>query len=322
MISCLIYGTGKTAERYYYLLNHNYIRIIAYIDGDKNKYGKCLNGCLIDNPENIKKYMFNYILILSDFYQEIHEQLVSNYNIPNHLIIDLPSIIESRSRTILLNQYLRYQDGYHYGIEVGGANAPAVLWDKQICIKQVDICDHRIKSDAYTELKVPLVPIDIIDNGEELNCIENKSLDFIIANHFIEHCRNPIGTLRNFLKKLKINGLVFMAIPDKRYTFDKKRGLTSFQHLVEDDKNPSIERDLFHCFDKNSKLFTKDEWTKVKKLLSSTELHYHVWDANMWIQFITSTQAYLNHIFSIECVGNFDNQIGYSEILCILKKQI
>jgi predicted SAM-dependent methyltransferase len=61
-----------------------------------------------------------------------------------------------------------------------------------------------------------LVPIDVIDNGETLSTVEDDSLDFIVANHFLEHCENPIGAIRNHLKKIKPGGDSFLHNPGKK----------------------------------------------------------------------------------------------------------
>jgi hypothetical protein len=52
---------------------------------------------------------------------------------------------------------------------------------------------------------------------------------------FFEHCENPIGTIRNHLKKVKTGKILFFVIPEKPYTFDTERALTEFNHLVDDD---------------------------------------------------------------------------------------
>ncbi len=76
--------------------------------------------------------------------------------------------------------------------------------------------------------------LDVIDDGEKLVTFENDSVDFVIANHFLEHTEDPIGTLKNFLRVLRPGGKIFMAIPDMRFTFDKNRARTPLAHLIRD----------------------------------------------------------------------------------------
>ena len=67
----------------------------------------------------------------------------------------------------------------------------------------------------YPELAgYDLINVDIIDDGENLLLIADSLVDFVIANHMIEHCQNPIGTIKQHLRVLKPNGILYMAVPD------------------------------------------------------------------------------------------------------------
>ena len=44
-----------------------------------------------------------------------------------------------------------------------------------------------------------LTPVDVVDDGEKLLTIAEESQDFIVANHFLEHCENPIRTIETHL---------------------------------------------------------------------------------------------------------------------------
>ncbi len=88
-----------------------------------------------------------------------------------------------------------------------------------------------------------LAEVDVVDDGEELQAIENGSQDFIVANHFLEHTGDPIGTIVTHLGKLRPGGVLFYAVPDKRFTFDFRRETTSLEHLVRDhEEGPEASR--------------------------------------------------------------------------------
>jgi len=54
----------------------------------------------------------------------------------------------------------------------------------------------------YPELSAyNLVEPDILDDGETLSSISDDSVDFVIANHMIEHCQKSL--VENFLRVLK-----------------------------------------------------------------------------------------------------------------------
>jgi SAM-dependent methyltransferase len=56
--------------------------------------------------------------------------------------------------------------------------------------------------------------------------------DYVIASHVFEHLPNPIGWLLEIESLLVPGGVVSLAIPDKRYTFDLARRLTTVGDLL------------------------------------------------------------------------------------------
>lgn len=122
------------------------------------------------------------------------------------------------------------------GIEIGALHNPLDISGLPVTkIRYVDrLTADGLRKEYPDLINAKLVKVDIIDDGEVLGKIENETLDFIIANHLIEHTRDPIGTITNWLSKLRRDGIIFMAVPDKRYTFDVKRELTPLHHLAAD----------------------------------------------------------------------------------------
>jgi 2-polyprenyl-3-methyl-5-hydroxy-6-metoxy-1,4-benzoquinol methylase len=120
------------------------------------------------------------------------------------------------------------------GVEIGALHKP-VKTNKGVVVKYVDYKSTKENRARYPELaEERIVETDIVDNGFFLKKIKNHSLDFVIANHFLEHSPDPIGTLYTLQKKLKPGGLLFMAVPilDKNYDFGRQ--LTTFRHLAKD----------------------------------------------------------------------------------------
>jgi len=88
-----------------------------------------------------------------------------------------------------------------------------------------------------------------MDDGEVLGSIPDGSLDFVVANHMIEHTGDPIGTLRHWLQKLCPDGVVYFTVPDKRVGWDVNRPLTTIAHLLADyhsDPAARRQRDRAH----------------------------------------------------------------------------
>jgi ubiquinone/menaquinone biosynthesis C-methylase UbiE len=74
----------------------------------------------------------------------------------------------------------------------------------------------------YAELaEYELVAPDVIDDGERLAAFGDESQDFVIANHFIEHCEDPIEAVTNALRVLKPGGILYLE------------GLINVEHSIE-----------------------------------------------------------------------------------------
>ena len=121
-------------------------------------------------------------------------------------------------RSVIAKRFLKGE-----GIEIGALHHPLKL-PTNASVKYVDRLSNSELRIHYPELSnCDIVEVDIIDDGEKLSTIYSDSLDFIVANHMLEHCLNPIGTIRNHLKHIKRNGIIYYAVPDKIHSFDNKR---------------------------------------------------------------------------------------------------
>src|SRR4030042_546212 len=119
------------------------------------------------------------------------------------------------------------------GIEIGALKDPLKI-PKSSKVKYVDRMSVADLMKQYPLKEKDLVPVDIIDDGEQLESIDDSSLDFVIANHYLEHCQNPILALKNMFRVLRVNGILFLAIPDMNDTYDRDRIPTPFEHLLRD----------------------------------------------------------------------------------------
>jgi len=225
--------------------------------------------------------------------------------------------------------FLNQKDVHHFssslyingeGIKIGALHNP--LWVKSnVKVKYVDIKETTILKKTYPELKgKKLTKVDIVDDGEKLNTIKNNSLDFIICNHMLEHCQNPLGTIRNHLKKIKKGGYLYYTVPNKNHTFNIKRKLTTFDHLKKDDLEESKHSQKEHLTDWIKfveKLKNKKKIIEILKYLVKINynIHYHVWDEHTFLKFTTSLQSYLNQ--AIKIVHFIEND---KELVAILKK--
>lgn len=206
-------------------------------------------------------------------------------------------------------------------MEIGALHFPLRL-PSQAQVKYIDLFTKIKNENLYPDLKDEIiVETDITEDGETLETIPEETQDFIIANHFLEHCFNPIGAIRVHLSKLRNGGILFYALPNKIFTFDVDRPLTTFQHLVEEDSvGPEAAKsdhyeEWVHFVEKIS---DKKEIIKRAEELrkSKVRIHFHCWNSETLKDFFRRTKSYLDVKFQIEIfVDNF------SEILVILKKE-
>jgi predicted SAM-dependent methyltransferase len=182
------------------------------------------------------------------------------------------------------------------GIEIGALHVPLKV-PRTAKVSYVDYMKIPDLRKLYPELKsCKFVNVDIVDNGETLETIKDMSQDFVIANHFLEHCENPIGTFGNLVRVLRDGGILYLCLPDKRYTFDKERKVTLFEHLVRDyTKGPSLSR-MEHLRDWVVNVDHQSNEAQIKNRINeivSTKysFHYHVWTQDEMLEFLTQMKS-------------------------------
>ena len=214
------------------------------------------------------------------------------------------------------------------GLEIGALHSPTAVPDHA----HSRFVDRKPASELrkeYFELaELDLVEVDIVDDGELLTTIPDGSQAYIIANHFLEHCEDPIGTIGTHLSKLQPGGVLFYAVPDKRFTFDFRRPLTPLQHMIEDHElGPERSRRRHY---EEWTLLTPDQpaaegrpeferWAaeRAQKLeAEAASIHMHVWTQAGFLQLILHCRERSEEGFDIEAAV----QIG-PEFVVVLRKQ-
>jgi hypothetical protein len=79
-----------------------------------------------------------------------------------------------------------------------------------------------------------LVAVDLVLEHQTLAQAlgDRGPVDYIVASHVIEHLPDPVGWLNACAEALCEDGVLFLAIPDKRFSFDRLRSLTTTGDLV------------------------------------------------------------------------------------------
>ncbi|HVF56478.1 MAG TPA: methyltransferase domain-containing protein [Pyrinomonadaceae bacterium] len=191
------------------------------------------------------------------------------------------------------------------GIEIGALHLPLQV-PRRARVKYVDRMTTPELRRQYPELaSLPLVEPDILDNGEQLANVPDATQDFVIANHFVEHCQNPLHAVGNMLRVLKEGGILYLTIPDMRYTFDVDRPVTSVEHVLRDyDEGPEWSRRQHF-----------EEWVRfVSKVEDATEaekqvgdlmgmdysIHFHAWTQGEMFEILAALKKRMGIGFDIE----------------------
>ena len=120
------------------------------------------------------------------------------------------------------------------GLEIGPLHLPLRL-PAHARARYVDRMPVEDLRREYPELADwDLTPVDVIDDGEALTTIATETQDFIVANHFLEHCENPIATIETHLKKLKPGGSSSTRCRTSATRSTTGDRSTPLDHMIED----------------------------------------------------------------------------------------
>jgi predicted SAM-dependent methyltransferase len=216
-------------------------------------------------------------------------------------------------RSEIARRYLRGD-----GIEIGALHNPLAV-PAAAKVQYVDRMNVEQLRQHYPELaECPLVPVDILDDGERLTSIGDGSQDFIIANHFLEHCQDFIGTLKHFFRVLRPGGVLYAALPDKRYTFDHRRTVTPLEHHWADHlRGPEHSRcDHYVDYVRNvhPELNEEEANRRIEELLAKDySIHFHVWTQREMLAIFVDLQRHLPFEFELA-------QANGVEVIFVLRK--
>jgi SAM-dependent methyltransferase len=101
----------------------------------------------------------------------------------------------------------------------------------------------------------------------------DASYDFVMSSHMLEHSANPILVLAEWRRLLKPGGHLLLVLPDGRRTFDRRRPITTLEHLIDDFDQSTPESDRTH-FDEIAALHAEhSDREGLRKSLEHNETH-------------------------------------------------
>ena len=205
------------------------------------------------------------------------------------------------------------------GIEIGALHMPlpTPLGASVAYVDRLDVAGLR---KHYPELADCELKCDRVDDGEKLTTFADESLDFIIANHMLEHCENPIGTVRNHFQRLRSGGFLYYAIPSREHGFDSKRPLTTWDHLLQDDQLGAEASRAEHYLEYATfcdPMPSQEQCvTYARHLMAhSYSIHFHVWNEETFRAFLNKLQLHMSRAFTIA-----DFTVSGTEVIAVLRK--
>ena len=127
------------------------------------------------------------------------------------------------------------------GLEIGPLTAPLVTKEELKDQGEIFYLDHlstdELKEKYADDTSVDvekIIPVDFVcRDGNIVEATSSNTFDYIIASHVIEHAPNLLQFLTDIESILKPGGLCILIIPDKRFTFDLNRPVTTFGCVLE-----------------------------------------------------------------------------------------
>lgn len=206
------------------------------------------------------------------------------------------------------------------GLEIGAFEHPACL-PENCEVVYCDVISNEEAKAFFPEVNhTSLVSVDqIIDlDHEGLKIFEDRSQDFVIINHVIEHLFDPISAIVECFRVLRPNGFLILSVPDKRFTFDCNRPLTSNQDIFERVKRIPKEPNPVDYFDMLQFVHPEllDESAEVKedalKGFHRRREHLNIWTDQSFLSFIDEVlhQKKIKSILTNKVLSN-ENQFEF-----------
>ncbi len=148
--------------------------------------------------------------------------------------------------------------------------------------------------------------IDIQGDANALP-IRDAELDYLCSSHVLEHLADPMSALWEWTRVLRKGGMLYLVVPDKRFTFDEPRTLTSVDHILTDFLNgPTEERNREHIREfiydtdwrrlqpaaplenkENDQRMHFEHWVRVLESGEGLDIHFHTFTLESTIEILS-----------------------------------
>lgn len=138
-------------------------------------------------------------------------------------------------------------------------------------------------------------PVDVVDEAERLAKFGDETLDFVIANHVLEHTEDPVRALHTFLRVVRPGGILFLTLPDPRGTFDQERERTTVEHVLRDHREGPETSRRRHYEEWAIFIEGASDERVIADLVEryeaeGTRNHFHVWEPDTFLELLLALE--------------------------------
>ena len=173
------------------------------------------------------------------------------------------------------------------GLEIGALCAP-LLQKSEANVKYYDIFPKETLIEHFQEFYPgrTFVDVDFVARTRSLSeVLGDNKFDYFIANHVIEHIPDFIGFFKSVYESLNDGGKFFLAVPDRRFTFDYDRPETSAGHLIVDHEDHGTVDAAEHILD--SLIYHTEKlniyWSDIENQRYNFVHHHHIFNYETFI---------------------------------------
>jgi len=161
------------------------------------------------------------------------------------------------SSMISLPEVLRFIDPARPGLEIGPLDKP-LLTRPDFNVEYVDHLDRdglreKYSENPFVDVEEIIAPDYVTQNKPLSEIVGTDKYSYIVASHVIEHVPSLLGFFAECAEVLTDGGIISLVAPDKRYSFDITRRLSTFADIVsafiECRTSPSIRDICDHYFE-------------------------------------------------------------------------
>lgn len=128
----------------------------------------------------------------------------------------------------------------------------------------------------------------------------DDSLDYVVTSHVLEHVANPVAALVEWHRVLRSGGIMYLVVPDRRFTFDHPREPTEPEHMWADFTRSTTQSDATHI----DEFLDRVDWTRYHPTLTPEGIIAHREDMRRAYHIAVGGKTEINIHFHVFEPGN------------------